>query len=349
MCGPESSAGGVANHTINLIHSLSNSGYDVTFYKFHGSNISKLYQRSIGLVLSIIFGRNRYDIIHIQSSGRIFSFISAIFGVTIGNLIKKKIVVTFHYSDEKFYKEYHSALNYVILHSNSFITVSNRNKGLLSKYVDKNLCSKIQVIPNGYNHTLFKPLNRTDCKKMLNIDLNSSVLVNIANLLEHKRHVDIIDALYKIVNDYHMEDIKCYIIGSGPLYSYLSNYIADHRLDGNVILTNWIESEILPVYLNAADLFLFTSLPNGESFGIVQIEAMGCGTPIIASQNGASEEIITTNSGLLYQATNSCELAEKIITGLNREWDREAIHAYAKRYNWENISKEIIDVYLHTL
>jgi len=346
ICGPESSAGGVANHTINLIRSLSNSGYNVTFYKFRGSNIKKVYQRTFGLVASIFFGRNKYDIIHIQSSGRILSFISAIFGVTIGHLVKKNVVVTFHYSDEKFYKQHRSLLNYVIKHSNAFITVSNRNKRLLSKYVDVSLCSKIQVIPNGYDQTLFKPLNRNDCKNELNMDLNSRVLVNVANLLEHKRHIDIIDAVYKIVNDYHIRNIKCYIIGSGPLYSYLSGYVVDHHLEENIILTNWVDSKILPVYLNAADLFLFSSLPDGESFGIVQIEAMGCGTPVIASRNGASEEIITVDvSGLLYRATDSGELAEKIVLGITRKWDRESILSCAEQYQWSKITQDVVSVY----
>jgi len=350
MCGPDSSAGGVANHTTNLIRSLSNLGYDVTFHKFRGSNIKKLYQRTIGLAASIFFGRNKYDIIHIQSSGRLFSFISAIFGVTIGHIVRKKIVVTFHYSDENFYKKYRSLLAYVIMNSTLFITVSNRNKKLLSKYIDETLRSKIQVIPNGYDHTLFKPLDRKICREKINIDLNSRILVNIANLREHKRHVDIIDAVYKIVNNYGMKNIKCYIIGSGPLYSHLNNYIVDRHLEENVTLTGWAESKILPVYLNAADLFVFASQPDGESFGIVQIEAMGCGIPVIASRNGASEEIIAEDiSGLLYRATDPIELAEKIVMGFDRQWDQEKILRYAERYTWENVAKETVEVYTRIL
>lgn len=104
----------------------------------------------------------------------------------------------------------------------------------------------------------------------------------------------------------------------------------------------------IPLWMNACDLFVLPSLR--ESFGVVQIEAMACGKPVVATRNGGSEEIITSEEyGLLVEPGDSEELAEKILMALDRKWDREAILKYAERYTWESISKEIMEIYYQIL
>ena len=100
--------------------------------------------------------------------------------------------------------------------------------------------------------------------------------------------------------------------------------------------------------MNACDLFVLPSL--SESFGVVQVEAMACGKPVVATRNGGSEEVITSDDyGLLVEPGDPDDLAEKILVGLDREWDREVILAYAERYTWENVAKEIVGVYEQVL
>jgi glycosyltransferase involved in cell wall biosynthesis len=83
-----------------------------------------------------------------------------------------------------------------------------------------------------------------------------------------------------------------------------------------------------------------------ESFGVVQIEAMACGKPVVATYNGGSEEIIISEDyGLLCEPANPKELAEKILIALDKEWDGEKILRYAERFRWKNIAKEILEVY----
>lgn len=96
--------------------------------------------------------------------------------------------------------------------------------------------------------------------------------------------------------------------------------------------------------MNACDVFVLPSLR--ESFGVVQIEAMACGKPVVATRNGGSEEIITSEDyGLLCEPASPEELAEKISIALDKEWGSEKIRGYAERFRWKNIAKEIIKVY----
>jgi len=100
----------------------------------------------------------------------------------------------------------------------------------------------------------------------------------------------------------------------------------------------------IPIWMNACDVFVLPSLR--ESFGIVKIEVMACGKPVVATYNGGSEEIITSEDyGLLCEPANPEDLAEKILIALDKEWDDEKIRKYAERFTWEDIAKEIVKVY----
>lgn len=96
--------------------------------------------------------------------------------------------------------------------------------------------------------------------------------------------------------------------------------------------------------MNACDLFVLPSLNEGNP--TVLPEALGCGKPFVGTKVGGVPEVITSDAyGLLVEPTDPEELAEKILVALDREWDREAILAYAERYTWENIAKEITTIY----
>lgn len=113
-------------------------------------------------------------------------------------------------------------------------------------------------------------------------------------------------------------------------------------------MLGFIPGDKLNLWMNACDLFVLPSLR--ESFGIVQIEAMACGKPVVATRNGGSEEIIISSYyGLLAQPSNPDELVEKIMVALDREWDQEKIKKYAGQYKWEDVVKRVVDVYLQIL
>jgi len=70
----------------------------------------------------------------------------------------------------------------------------------------------------------------------------------------------------------------------------------------------------------------------------------------VGTRIGGVPEVISSDEyGLLVEPGDPNDLAEKILVALDREWDREKILAYAERFTWENIAKEIVGVYERVL
>ena len=102
-----------------------------------------------------------------------------------------------------------------------------------------------------------------------------------------------------------------------------------------------IPCDQLNFWMNACDLFVLPSL--SESFGIVQIEALACGKPVVSARNRGSEEVIVLDDyGLLVEPADPSDLCVKILLALSREWDSEMIIAYAEQFAWSSIAKEIV-------
>ncbi len=105
-----------------------------------------------------------------------------------------------------------------------------------------------------------------------------------------------------------------------------------------------IPDEILPLWMNACDIFVLPSLSEGNP--TVMFEALGFGKPFVGTKVGGVPEVITSKDyGLLVEPGNSQDLAEKIEVALNKNWDREKIANYAEQYRWENIAEQIMKIY----
>lgn len=127
--------------------------------------------------------------------------------------------------------------------------------------------------------------------------------------------------------------------GTRIQYDFLNEKIASLNLQNHVKLLNWISDITNAEFLNGCDVFVFPSLH--ESFGIVLIEALACGKPCVATINGGSEGILTSDKlGVLIPPANAKALADAITYVLEGEWDQTFIANVAMEYNWEDIASK---------
>ena len=205
---------------------------------------------------------------------------------------------------------------------------------------------KVHHIPNGYDDKKFAKLDEQMCRDELNLPLENKIILNVGNFDGVKGHKYLIEAMKEVVK--HRKDVLCIIVGSGKLKNKLKKQIKTSNLQPYVKLVGGKPHDEIPIWMNACDVFVLPSLR--ESFGVVQIEAMTCGKPVVATYNGGSEEIITSEDyGLLCEPANPEELAEKILIALDKEWDSDCVSDYAKKFDWKKIGGEIMQVYKKVL
>lgn len=352
MIGPIEKVGGVSTHTKELVRNLKKLGVEVEVYSTSPkreypevvSNMIKLYKKTVGLFVKLLREGNSFDIVHVQSSGPLGSFINATTAVLAKKLRKFAVVITFHYSDTPhFVSKYGYILRSVIKNSEKFIVVSVNQKDTIEKALGT-FDNKIIVIPNGYDPSRLVSISKNEARKKLSLNLEDKILVNVAWLLERKGHRFLIEAMNKIVNEYNVKNVKCYIIGKGPLKEDLQKLITAKRLNKNVVLLGFVPDKELTLWMNAADLFVLSSLNEGNP--TVMFEALGVGLPFVGTKVGGVPEIITSEEyGLLVEPRDAEDLAEKILIALKKEWNWEKIRKYAEQFTWEKIAEKTLEVY----
>jgi len=138
--------------------------------------------------------------------------------------------------------------------------------------------------------------------------------------------------------------VLCIIIGEGEYKQYLKKLIINLKLKSFVQLIGSKDHNQLPLWFNSADLFVFPS--EKESFGIVIIEALSCGIPVIAAYNGGSEYILTKNElGYLVPPKDPEILSHVIINALNKKWDPLTMRQHVKSFSWNDIVKSVYSLY----
>jgi len=293
-------------------------------------------------VLNLIQKNNlKFDIIHAHNTwraGRIAIELKKLFGtpVVITEHTSNVLYAAVGKGNKQFIDTWNSSD--VIVRVNEKDVNLFKNAGISGR--------RIRVIPNGFDPESFFPIKTDLAKAKLKLPPDKKLILTVGHLDQNKGYLYMLKSMKEVIT--HNDDLLYIIIGDGMLKYKLERQIKKLRLDNHVILAGGKPHGGIPLWMNACDLFVLPSLR--ESFGIVQIEAMACGKPVVATRNGGSEEIILNDKlGFLVEPADPEDLAEKILLALDREWDQEKILAHAEQYTWEHIVRDILGVYEQVL
>jgi len=201
---------------------------------------------------------------------------------------------------------------------------------------------RVYSIPNGFKKDFFYPLDTKTSKETVGFPTNKKILLSVGALSPTKGYSNMIKSMKKITNT--RKDIHYYIIGSGDLRKTLEKQVSQMGLRDYITFVGGKRHGEIHLWINACDLFVLPSI--NEANPTVMFEALGCGKPMVGTKIGGVPEIITSNKyGLLVEPSDSEDLTEKVLMGLEMEWDRKKIIAYAEQFTWENISKQILQIY----
>ncbi len=147
------------------------------------------------------------------------------------------------------------------------------------------------------------------------------LVFSLGRLIPYKGYEHLIRAA-----SYLPEDYRVVIGGSGPLRDRLQDEIERLGLSGKVTLAGYMKEDDLPSWFAAADVFVLPSVTKNEAFGIVQIEAMSVGTPVVATKipgSGVSWVNEDGLSGLNVEPGNPKALADAIMAITKNETSRK--------------------------
>lgn len=198
-------------------------------------------------------------------------------------------------------------------------------------------------VPNGVDTNLFTPGNPLVARKALGLHPSDPVVLFVGALDQAHRFKNVPLLLRTIAQ---MEHVHLVIVGGGDLQPSLVDYATQLGLDGRVRFAGSRTPVELPDYYRAADV---TVLPSNktESFGLVLVESMACGTPVIASDLPGLRSVVQhEQTGLLVPPNDVHELAAALRslftdrTSRERMGGRARLHAESS-YSWTVVAHRL--------
>jgi phosphatidylinositol alpha-mannosyltransferase len=279
--------------------------------------------------------RHKFDIIHLQEP-----FVPFLSHAVINNSDATNIA-TFHANFDKnsFYQYGGAFLKPLWKRIHGRIAVSPSAKLSIMKYFSDR---HVEIIPNGVDIKRFSPKNKP-LEKYSDGKLN---ILFTGRIEKRKGLIYLIQAYSLLKKKY--PDIRLIVVGRGPLLKNLRKYIIKHRIRG-VHFEGFVSTEILPRYFATADIFCSPAL-FGESFGIVLLEAMAAGRPVVAFNISGYRDVVDNKiNGLLAEPKNANDLSIKLKSlivnyKLRKKLGENGLKK-ARKFTWKIIAKKNMDFY----
>lgn len=194
---------------------------------------------------------------------------------------------------------------------------------------------RIKIVEYGVDHEHFFPMEK---------DNGGEKKVFYLGEVSYSKGVDTLLKAFSLVQK-EIKDSELLIGGKGSNLNSLKTLAKDIKIDNSTTFLGFVPDEDLPSYYNQADVVVF---PSRYGFGLPTLEAMACGTPVIAGAHFDAPEFIG-DAGILVKPGNFKELADallKILSDdeLSRFLSKKGIEK-AKSLSWDRMAKETLEVY----
>lgn len=255
-------------------------------------------------------------------------------------------VITSHETDLIGYNKwerFHKYCKDAVEKCSNIITISkSNNEQVLNLF--PNSKGKVVQIRNGYDQTVFynTKYDKKEILKRIGINNEYKKIVLFSGKLVHVKGIDV---LLKAAKKYEDENTLTIIAGGGVLLEELKKQTKELDLKNINFIGNQTQESLNKLY-NIADVSVVPS--RVEGFGLVAVEALACGTPVIATNQGGLPDFINEKVGALVKVEDDIELAKEICKVLNgeRTFDREELANYAKdNYSQDLLINKVIKIY----
>lgn len=248
--------------------------------------------------------------------------------VLLGRSLRKPVVITARGTDVNLIADFRLPrrwMRWAAARAAGVVTVSEALRERLLELGVRG--SPIEVLRNGVDLELFAPQDRVAARRELGIAEAGSVVASVGWLIPRKGHDLAIRALARL------SKTTLLIVGDGPEEAALRRLAEQIGVAGRVRFVGALPHERLPAAYNAADVLVLAS--SREGFPNVLLEALACGTPVVATAVWGTPEIVASPAaGRLVPERSAEALAAALHDLLADPPPRAAVRAYAERFEW---------------
>ncbi len=238
--------------------------------------------------------------------------------------------------------QYHRA---VVTESDRVLTMSHYSASLLSTWLPHLAKDRVRLLPGGVDLDRLRPApDRAAARRRLGLPADVPLLLSVRRLAPRMGLEDLLVACSSL------RDLEpsLLIVGKGPLEPALRRRARDLGIADHVRFAGGVTPERLIDYYQAADLFVLPTLTL-EAFGLVTLEALACGTPVVATRVGANPELLDPlDPQLLVPVSDPAALAQTLRSLLQRGPALDSLRVACRNYventfSWERTAQSLVE------
>jgi len=264
-------------------------------------------------------------------------------GFLFKKFYKKPYIVWCQGDDIYFPWPFKKYISRIVLNLADAVVAQTNN---MKQELHKNYIKNIFVLPNGIDLEKFHGFSKWAVREEFKIPLDEKIIIFVGGLKSIKGVAYLIEAFKTISQTF--PKARLLLVGDGQERHNLEELVKKHSLQEKVHFLGQIENANIPKYMSLADIFVLPSL--FEMFGVVNLEAMASGLPIVATRvYGVPEVVEDGQNGFLVDSKSPEQLAEKMLLLFENDQLREEISENnkekAKKYSWEHIIEKLEKIY----
>ena len=216
---------------------------------------------------------------------------------------------------------------------------------------------RIEVVPCGTDIDNFQPISKTEARQQLGINSQGKILLYVGRFDPRKGIETLVRAYAQLVErSADPENLRLLIVGGSDPQEHdgaerlrIEGIVHSLGIGASIEFVGMVGHDRLPLYYTAADVCVIPS--HYEPFGLVAIEAMACGTPVVASAVGGLKfTVVPEETGLLVPAKDEAAFAEAIERILTDDlWVQQlrtqAVTRVQDHFSWTGVAVQLSDLY----
>lgn len=226
---------------------------------------------------------------------------------------------------------------WTLQHSDLVVTVSSK---LAERAVELGARQE-SVVPilNGCDTNIFRPMEKMTARDQVGMDKNEVSILYVGRFDVLKGLLELVRASAELAKS--NPRVKLTMIGEGPARVSIEGLASELGFREQLRLVGPCQSPVISQWMNAADVFALPSY--AEGCPNVVVEALNCGTPVVATTVGGIPELVDPQRAILVDPRSSEAVKNALEVALQRSWDR-ALIARRSRRSWDDKAHELYQV-----